>query len=71
MPPDIRQRVETELELIAFCKYEMFFLTVHDIVRHAREHKILCQGRGSAANSVAPSAIAWASRQPIRRFPTR
>ena len=52
MPPDIRHKVETELELIAYCRYEMFFLTVHDIVREARRLGILCQGRGSAANSV-------------------
>src|SRR5690606_7285828 len=37
---------------IAECNYEMFFLTVHDIVREARRRGILCQGRGSAANSV-------------------
>jgi error-prone DNA polymerase len=44
--------VAKELALIAECRYEMFFLTVHDIVREARRRGILCQGRGSAANSV-------------------
>jgi len=39
------------LALIAELKYEMYFLTVHDIVRFARSRGILCQGRGSAANS--------------------
>ncbi len=52
MPPDIRVRVEHELALIAELHFEMYFLTVHDIVRFARSQAILCQGRGSAANSV-------------------
>ncbi|HEY1092985.1 MAG TPA: PHP domain-containing protein, partial [Burkholderiaceae bacterium] len=52
MPEKIRALVEKELQLIAECQYEMFFLTVHDIVRFARSRGILCQGRGSAANSV-------------------
>jgi error-prone DNA polymerase len=43
--------VEHELVLIAELAYEPFFLTVHDIVRFARSQHILCQGRGSAANS--------------------
>ncbi len=49
--PKVRQQVEHELALIAELGYEAFFLTVHDIVRHARSVGILCQGRGSAANS--------------------
>ena len=52
LPQDVRQRVEHELALIAELSYEMYFLTVHDIVRFARSQGILCQGRGSAANSV-------------------
>ncbi|TCV97479.1 DNA polymerase III alpha subunit [Luteibacter rhizovicinus] len=44
--------IEKELALIAKLKYEAFFLTVYDIVRFARSKEILCQGRGSAANSV-------------------
>ncbi|GLQ92727.1 error-prone DNA polymerase [Dyella acidisoli] len=44
--------IEHELRLIETKKYEAFFLTVHDIVRHARSLGILCQGRGSAANSI-------------------
>ncbi len=51
-PADIRQRIEHELALIAELEFEMYFLTVHDIVRFARSQSILCQGRGSAANSV-------------------
>ncbi|MES2582179.1 MAG: error-prone DNA polymerase [Pseudomonadota bacterium] len=52
MPQDIRLRVEHELALISELRFEMYFLTVHDIVRFARSVGILCQGRGSAANSV-------------------
>ncbi len=51
VPWKVRRQLVHELRLISHCKYEMYFLTVHDIVRHAREKKILCQGRGSAANS--------------------
>ena len=51
VPWPVRRQLVRELRLIADCRYEMYFLTVHDIVRHAREQKILCQGRGSAANS--------------------
>ncbi|MGH8484938.1 MAG: PHP domain-containing protein, partial [Pseudomonas sp.] len=47
-----RQALEHELELIAELNYESYFLTVHDIVNFARGQGILCQGRGSAANSV-------------------
>ena len=52
VPAAVRQGIEHELALIAELKFEPFFLTVHDVVREARERKILCQGRGSAANSV-------------------
>ena len=51
-PDGIRQRLDEELALIRTLDYESYFLTVHDIVRFAREKGILCQGRGSAANSV-------------------
>ncbi len=47
-----RELVEHELKLINGKQYESYFLTVHDIVRFARSQQILCQGRGSAANSV-------------------
>lgn len=47
-----RKLIEKELALVAELKYESYFLTVHDIVRFARSRDILCQGRGSAANSV-------------------
>jgi DNA polymerase III alpha subunit/intein/homing endonuclease len=51
VPPAIRDNIEHELRLIAELKFEPFFLTVHDVVEFARSQKILCQGRGSAANS--------------------
>lgn len=51
VPAPIRQRVEQELSLIEELGYEPYFLTVHDLVRFARSQGILCQGRGSAANS--------------------
>jgi error-prone DNA polymerase len=51
LPCKLRRALAKELRLIAECGYEMFFLTVHDIVRFARSQHILCQGRGSAANS--------------------
>ncbi|MEE4279457.1 MAG: error-prone DNA polymerase [Halieaceae bacterium] len=51
-PQPIRERIEAELALIAELDYEYYFLTVYDVVRFARERGILCQGRGSAANSV-------------------
>jgi error-prone DNA polymerase len=50
-PPAVAAAVEHELRLIAELGYEPFFLTVHDIVVFARGRGILCQGRGSAANS--------------------
>nr|WP_298108977.1 error-prone DNA polymerase [uncultured Pseudomonas sp.] len=52
IPEKARQLIETETALIAELGYESYFLTVHDIVRFARSQHILCQGRGSAANSV-------------------
>ena len=52
VPDKIQKQINYELELINELKYEHYFLTVYDIVRFAREKNILCQGRGSAANSV-------------------
>jgi len=51
VPAKVRKAIEHELALIALLKYEPYFLTVADVVRWAREQGILCQGRGSAANS--------------------
>ncbi|MFL6664150.1 MAG: error-prone DNA polymerase [Rhizobacter sp.] len=52
IPPELRAQIEHELALIRQLAYEPYFLTVADIVRWAREQEILCQGRGSAANSL-------------------
>ena len=51
VPDNVRQALEHELELIGNLDYAPYFLTVHSIVRYARRQNILCQGRGSAANS--------------------
>jgi len=51
VPANVQKQIEEELALAAQLKYEYFFLTVYDIVRYARSQEILCQGRGSAANS--------------------
>jgi error-prone DNA polymerase len=51
MPDKVRRQIEHELGLVATLGYAPYFLTVHDIVREARRREILCQGRGSAANS--------------------
>ncbi|MCM5678777.1 error-prone DNA polymerase [Schlegelella sp. S2-27] len=51
VPEKVRELIEKELRIIGEKRYEKYFLTVFDIVRFARGQKILCQGRGSAANS--------------------
>jgi error-prone DNA polymerase len=51
-PADVVATAEHELRIIEELRYEAFFLTIYDIVVHARSQNILCQGRGSAANSV-------------------
>src|ERR1700733_12332507 len=51
IPDRTREALTHELKLIASLDYAPYFLTVHDIVRYARLKEILCQGRGSAANS--------------------
>jgi error-prone DNA polymerase len=56
-PPKVRDIVEKELALIEEKRFEAFFLTVYEIVVFARSQKILCQGRGSAANSVVCYAL--------------
>ncbi len=51
VPTSVQTQIERELKLVEELRYEAFFLTVHDVVRFARGKGILCQGRGSAANS--------------------
>ncbi|MBN3829347.1 error-prone DNA polymerase [Burkholderia sp. Ac-20384] len=52
VPEKVSKQIRYELDLIAQLSYEPFFLTIYDIVKYARSQNILCQGRGSAANSV-------------------
>lgn len=51
IPGNVQAQINTELNLISQLHYEPYFLTVYDIVSYARSRHILCQGRGSAANS--------------------
>ncbi|WP_310492986.1 error-prone DNA polymerase [Dechloromonas sp.] len=66
VPDQVRKLVEHELALIAELKYEAYFLTVYDIVCFARSVDILCQGRGSAANSIVCFALGITEVSPDR-----
>jgi error-prone DNA polymerase len=63
---DTLATIEKELNLIADLRYEPYFLTVQDIVSYARSQNILCQGRGSAANSLVCYALGVSSVGPER-----
>jgi error-prone DNA polymerase len=65
-PSSVRALVDRELALIAELRYEHFFLTVHDLVEFARREGILCQGRGSAANSAVCYALGITEIDPAR-----
>lgn len=64
VPEKVARQIDDELALVAELKYEAFFLTVEDIVRFARSRDILCQGRGSAANSAVCFALGITSVDP-------
>ena len=66
MPEKIRALLEHELQLIAELHYEAYFLTVWDLVRFARRRGILCQGRGSAANSAVCFCLGITAVDPER-----
>lgn len=66
IPESVRQQIEHELQLIAELSYEPYFLTVYDIVRFARSQDILCQGRGSAANSAVCYCLEVTAVDPSR-----
>jgi error-prone DNA polymerase len=66
IPAPVREQIEHELRLIEELGFEPYFLTVHDIVRFARERGILCQGRGSAANSAVCYALGITEVDPAR-----
>src|SRR5574343_482693 len=65
-PPAVLERIAHELTLIAEMRYEAYFLTVYDIVCFARSAGILCQGRGSAANSAVCYALGVTEVDPAR-----
>jgi error-prone DNA polymerase len=65
-PPNVLETIEHELTLIADLKFEPFFLTVHEVVQYARSQQILCQGRGSAANSVVCFCLGVTEVDPSR-----
>src|SRR5467141_3720225 len=64
--PKTKKVLHKELRLIRKLKYAHYFLTVHDIVRFARSQKILCQGRGSAANSAVCYVLDVTSVDPTK-----
>ncbi|VUX44905.1 Error-prone DNA polymerase [Candidatus Defluviicoccus seviourii] len=66
VPAKVKTQIAHELELIATLKFAPYFLTVHDIVRFARERSILCQGRGSAANSAVCFCLGITAVDPAR-----
>ena len=66
VPAKVQTQIEHELELIGDLKYEHYFLTVADIVTFARSRHILCQGRGSAANSVVCYCVGVTEVDPAR-----
>jgi error-prone DNA polymerase len=66
IPHTVQKQIEHELDLIADLQYEPYFLTVYDIVRFARSQHILCQGRGSAANSAVCYCLGVTEVDPAR-----
>jgi len=62
----VQKQLEHELSLVREMQYESYFLTVHDIVRFARSEGILCQGRGSAANSAVCYCLGITEVDPSR-----
>ncbi|MBI1211110.1 MAG: DNA polymerase III subunit alpha [Alphaproteobacteria bacterium] len=66
IPEKVRNALDHELQLIGELNYAPYFLTVHDLVRYARSHGILCQGRGSAANSVICYCLRITEVDPVK-----
>ena len=66
IPADIRKMIEYELEFMERKNYASYFLTVYDFVSFARERNILCQGRGSAANSTVCYCLGITSVDPSK-----
>jgi len=66
LPGKVINAINHELAFIEQMNYASYFLTVYDIVRYAREQKILCQGRGSAANSTVCYCLGITSVNPTK-----
>ncbi len=66
VPDRVRAQIEHELAIITELRYEPYFLTVHDLVAFARSRDILCQGRGSAANSAVCFCLGITAVDPSR-----
>lgn len=67
IPEAVTKQIHHELKLIAEREYAPYFLTVHEIVKFAKEKGILCQGRGSAANSVICYCLGITEADPVAR----
>ncbi|HTH57767.1 MAG TPA: error-prone DNA polymerase [Cyclobacteriaceae bacterium] len=66
IPEKVKGNIEYELKFIGEVNYAEYFLTVYDIVKYARSQKILCQGRGSAANSTVCYCLGITSVNPSK-----
>lgn len=66
VPPEVEAQLERELALIEELDYSGYFLTMWEIVKFCREHSILCQGRGSAANSAVCYCLGITAIDPVR-----
>ena len=66
VPTGVSRQIDYELEIIERLNFPAYFLTVYDIVRFARDQEILCQGRGSAANSAVCFVLGITSVDPAR-----
>jgi error-prone DNA polymerase len=63
----VQKQIAHELKLIAEREYAPYFLTVHEIVKFAKDQQILCQGRGSAANSLVCYCLGITEADPVER----
>lgn len=66
VPADVRAQIERELQIIRKLDYGGYFLTMYEIVQYCRQNDILCQGRGSAANSAVCFCLGITSIDPVR-----
>jgi error-prone DNA polymerase len=66
VPADVRNQIERELRIIQKLDYGGYFLTMYEIVQYCRQNDILCQGRGSAANSAVCFCLGITAIDPVR-----